>query len=357
MLPRVIVEGTTEWYAKLKQEWNVLTPSGLHLRCAELNTDGALIEGLIPQCGLSVIVGDSGLGKSPLLYQAALCVAAGIPFLGHPVTRGRVLYLDFENGLGNVESLLVRLSGFLGVDEIPADLLLWNFNDLPSEWSSDDLPSMIRQTRPAWIIIDSLTAYAPEIEERPSNVTLAYQEFRKISREYRTSITGVHHIRKPSNKREEAPPPLEEDPHRWFLQARGSRALINGCDIRIGIDHHSRVHKRANPFANPSEVALVIGGFARVRGNLPTTFVARILDEDGEPQGYEKMSGTALLFNSDQEQAYQKLPLLFRFMTAQKSYGRGPQATSDFLKKCINVGIMRKDGRLYRKVKIAESEE
>jgi hypothetical protein len=301
------------------------------------------------------VVGDSGLGKSPLLYQAALCVATGIPFLGHFVTQGRVLYLDFENGLSDVEGLLGGLSNYLGLDEIPEDLLLWNFNDLSSEWSSEDLASMIRHVRPSWIIIDSLTAFAPDIEERPSNVTFVYQEFRKIAREHHTSITGVHHIRKPSYKREEAPPPLEEDPHRWFLQARGSRALINGCDVRIGIDRHRR--RRATLLADPSEVALVIGGFGRIRGNLPTTFVTRILDEEGEPQGYEKMSGTKLLFNSDQEEAFQKLPMAFRFKDAEKSYNRAAQATTDFLKKCINVGIMRKDGREYRKVEVAERAE
>jgi hypothetical protein len=131
--------------------------------------------------------------------------------------------------------------------------------------------------------------------------------------------------------------------------------LINGCDVRIGIDIHRR--RRASLLADTSDVALVIGGFGRVRGSLPTTFVARILDEEGEPQGYEKMSGTKLLFNSDQEEAFRKLPVVFRFKDAERSYGRGAQATTDFLKKCINVGIMRKNGREYRKVAVAERTE
>jgi len=355
MLSKPVIEGSPEWLAELARIWSIRSPSGLSLRCAELNGDGSLIEDFIPQRGLSVVVGDSGLGKSPLLYQAALCVASGIPFLGHFATQGRVLYLDFENGLSDVKGLLTRLSGYLGLDGIPEDLLMWNFNDSNSEWSSDDLANMVQQARPSWVVIDSLTAFAPDIEERPSNATLVYQEFRRIARDYQTSITGVHHIRKPSYKREEAPPPLEEEPHRWFLQARGSRVLINGCDVRIGIDKHRR--RRASLLADPSDVSLVIGGFGRVRGNLPTTFVARILDEEGEAQGYEKMSGTRLLFNSDQEEAFRKLPMVVRFKDAERSYGRGAQATTDFLKKCINVGIMRKNGREYRKVAVAERTE
>jgi hypothetical protein len=352
MLRKSVIEGTAEWFAELKQKWSILTHSGLNLRCAELNGDGSLIEGLLPQGSLSVMVGDSGLGKSPLLYQAALCVATGMPFLGHFATQGRVLYLDFENGLSDVKGLLSRLSGYLQLDDIPEDLLLWNFNDLNGEWSPDDLANMIRHVRPSWVVIDSLTAFAPDIEERPSNATRVYQEFRKIAREHHTSITGVHHIRKPSSKREEAPPPLEEDPHRWFVQARGSRVLINGCDVRIGIDLHRK--RRANLLPDTSEVSLVIGGFGRVRGMLPTMFVARVLDEDGEALGYEEMSGTKLLFNSEQEEAYHKLPIAFRFKDAERIYNRGSQATSDFLKKCISVGIMRKEGRQYRKSKTAE---
>ena len=38
-------------------------------------------------------------------------------------------------------------------------------------------------------------------------------------------------------------------------------------------------------------------------------------------------------------------------------YGKGAQATTDFLKKCIGVGIMRKDGREYRKVEVPELAE
>ncbi|MFZ3214199.1 MAG: AAA family ATPase [Terriglobales bacterium] len=334
----------------LRRKWAIYTPGELRQRCTELNSGTSLIAGLIPQRSLSIVVGDSAIGKSPLLYQAAICVTAGIPFLGRPVSQGRVLYLDFENGLGDVDDLVARLSRHLGLGDKPENLLLWNYNDAPPRWEPTQLACMIREAQPVWTIVDSLGAYAPEIEEKSSNVTRVHLEFRKIIRECGTSITEVHHIRKPSSKLDEAPPPLEEDPHRWFLQARGSRALVNGSDMRIGMDRPSRA-------SGNSEVALVIGGFGRVRGNIPTTFVARVLDEDDEPLGYDKLAGVRLLFNSEQEEAYRKLLPESRFKDAQKVYGRGAQATTDFLKKCIGVGIMRKDGSVYRKVEVAEQAE
>jgi len=338
--------------AERMRHWGIYTPGELRSRCKELDSSTALIARLIPHQSLGIVVGDSGLGKSPLLYQAAICVAAGIPFLGYPVSRGNVLYLDFENGLGDVDNLTTRLSGHLGLDQRPENLLLWNYNDAPLAWTPEDLAGMIRDVRPTWVVIDPLTAYAPAIEEKSSHATTIYQELRTIMRECGVSITGVHHLRKPSGKPEEALPPLEDDPHRWFLQARGARALINGGDVRIGLDRLGRTRREIN--GNIRDVALVLGGFGRVRGNIATTYIARVLDDDGEPAGYEPMSGAGLLFNSDQEQAYQRLPAAFRFKDAQRIYDRGPQATIDFLKKCISVSIMRKDGMEYRKLEVAE---
>jgi AAA domain len=333
----------------LARKWGIYTPGELRQRCKASASVPYLIADLIPAQSISLVVGDSGIGKSPLLYQAALCVAAGIPFLGHQTTSGRVLYLDFENGLSQVDELMRFLARHLELSGVPENLLLWNYNNAPPTWKPEHLAAMVADARPTWVILDSLTAYVPEIEEKASVATREFQGLRKIMRENQTAISGVHHLRKPSNKPDEAAPPLEENPHGWFLQARGSRALVNGSDVRIGIDRPS-----TNVGISSREIALVLGGFGRVRGNLPTTFISRVLDEDDEPIGYEKLTGASLLFNPEQEQAYMKLPTSVRFKDAQRIYGKGPQATVGWLKKCIGIGIMRKDGPEYRKVEVAE---
>ncbi len=302
-------------------------------------------------------MGDSGVGKSPLLYQAAICVSAGIPFLGRAVLPGPVLYLDFENSLGNVDDMIDRLSRHVGLAGAPENLQLWNYNFAPPRWNSDQLASMVREAQPVWTIVDSVGAYAPEIEEKASTVTRVYQEFRKIIRECQTSITVVHHLKKPSSRPDEAPPPLQEDPKGWLLQARGSRALINSSDIRIGVDSFGKGKHSESGDGKSREVALVIAGFGRVRGNIVPMYLARLLDQEGEPLGYEPMSGASLLFNDEQEQAYRRLPTVFRFKDARLIYGRGAQATADFLHKCISAGIVRKEGKEYRKLEVAEQAE
>ena len=73
-------------------------------------------------------------GKSPLFYQAALCVGAGIPFLGLSVRQGPVLMFDFENGIGVSEELIARLAEHLGLSNVPDNLLVWNGNDSASRF-------------------------------------------------------------------------------------------------------------------------------------------------------------------------------------------------------------------------------
>ena len=82
------------------------TPERLAKRIAELGVQEYVIDTLIPAQGIAFVIGDSGLGKSPFLYQAAISVAAGLPdFLGRRIGRsGPVLMLDCENGQQQIDT-------------------------------------------------------------------------------------------------------------------------------------------------------------------------------------------------------------------------------------------------------------
>src|SRR5215469_4878899 len=73
-------EEAHDFLINLKRKWGIYTHGALKQRCHELRGNQYLIADLLPKRSLSIVVGDSGLGKSPLLYQAALSVAEGIPF-------------------------------------------------------------------------------------------------------------------------------------------------------------------------------------------------------------------------------------------------------------------------------------
>ena len=79
------------------RQLGIYTPEMLE---AGLKTDATapfLVEGLLQMNSLNLLVGDSGLGKTPLAIQMGICIAAGIDFLGRKVEKGPVLYCDAES--------------------------------------------------------------------------------------------------------------------------------------------------------------------------------------------------------------------------------------------------------------------
>jgi hypothetical protein len=328
-----------------KKKSTILSFDELAKRCEEVSAYQYLINELIPARSLGLLVGHSGLGKSALLYQMAVCVASGKDFLGHKVDKGRVLVMDYENGIGQVKNMVESISKYLGLEVVPKELRLWNYNDSDSS-STFELKEEILKLKPALVIIDSITGMYPDIEERNNNTLKAFQELRVLSKTCGTSILGIHHLRKPSNDKHYSPPSLEQGTIReWFYQVRGAGALINNSDVRIGIDESQQQGMSFPGIQTTDEIALVMRGFGRVKGEIPLTHIARVYDDEGEPLGYKKVSGSMLLFNPEQEEKFNKLPNDFRFKEAKQVYGKGDQATTDFLKKCINVGILKKHGK------------
>lgn len=65
-----------------------------------------LVRDFLYQQSLVCIAGVPGVGKSVFSYSLAVAIASNLPFLGLPVTQGRVLYLDEENGPANMPTYL-----------------------------------------------------------------------------------------------------------------------------------------------------------------------------------------------------------------------------------------------------------
>jgi RecA-family ATPase len=147
----------------------IRTLAEVEARAAELGSMQDTVNGLIPDRNLVLLMGDSGVGKSPLLYQLGVCVATGTLFLGRTVRPGRVLYMDFENGILPVAGLLKKASKFLGVSLDGDNFLAWNFNDQGGNVASKDAHETygkyIRKVNPKLCIIDSLSGVFPELRK------------------------------------------------------------------------------------------------------------------------------------------------------------------------------------------------
>jgi hypothetical protein len=336
--------------ATWRRRWGVLTPAGLEERARQLGTADYLVARLLPSRSIGLLVGDSGLGKSPLAYQLAICVATGIPFLGRVTRKGRVLMADFENGVGDVLDLIKRICRYLGLPKPPSDddLLIWTLNDCLPNYGQPNftLLDMLRDVRPALAIIDSLAAYKPQAEEKNSDAGRMMREFREVTRDVGATTLLVHHRRKMPRKADESAGPLESaNLRQWFQDTRGASALINGTDLRLGVDAPdvSAVQK--------DDVALVLRGMGRIRGEIGPLYVARDLDDNGDPAGHRALAGPELLFNPEQQRALTALNPKFTFKHAKLAYGKSDQPTRNWLLRSVDLGLVRQSGRgVYEKI-------
>ncbi len=316
---------------------NTKTLSHSDLKREVQNAPGEIVHGLIPEGSVGIAVGDSGLGKTPLLVQLGICIAAGIPFLNLSVRQGRVLLVDYENGLCGLDALLDTLAEHLGLKSIPED-----FRILFQPASEKDVLDAIRAWRPSLVIIDALRGYDSAAEQKNSNAGAMLAKCQRICSSTGAAMLFIHHIRKPDI---ENPQQLAsaESALSWLLQASGARALINQTFVRIGIDRCSN---------SPAE--LVLRAHYKLRGEVGPWQLARKYDETGEPTGYFRLTGIALL-NPDQRDAFDRLPNEFTFTEAERVYGkRGGNPTAKLLNQCQAVGVLEKQGRhkktRYRKV-------
>ena len=82
-----------------------------------------VVEGLIEEGEAIAIVGSAKAGKSFLALQLALCIASGLPFLGHEIHRKRVLLANLEVADGQYKRRLRRMTEAMQIDL--ADLRDW----------------------------------------------------------------------------------------------------------------------------------------------------------------------------------------------------------------------------------------
>jgi AAA domain-containing protein len=299
----------------------VLSPDEVDRICAENQRTQFLIEDFLPAKSIAIAAGESTIGKSPLLCQLGLCVAAGIPFLGLSTGRGRVLHFDLENSLPDCKAMRDSLAQFVGLKFVPPDFLL--------SQEPRDLEPVIAVVRPRLIIIDSLRAFRPDVAKDNAAAGAWLQEIRKLARTYDCTFLIVHHMRKPN--KEYVPPELDScNVATWLLEMEGARALVNQTDIRIGI---------AEAHIDPA--ALEFKWSRRVQGDSPLRLLERVRDEEGEPVGYRQLTGIAFL-NDDRRAAFEKLPIEFSTGQAKATLDRGDDPTNKFLLECKELGLIEK---------------
>src|SRR5437870_8772163 len=124
-----------------------------------------VLEGLIADPSVNILIGNSGLGKTPLGIALGLSVAAGRPFLGREVTKGRVLYCDSESDRKRFHEMVHTISVALGLSTPPNDFLFWS-----PYWEKQSstqplamrLLDRVKQVGPQLVMVDPLRTFWPQ---------------------------------------------------------------------------------------------------------------------------------------------------------------------------------------------------
>ena len=115
-----------------------------------------IVEPFLPVKRHITLAGPAKAGKSLFVAEMAACIASGQNFLGYPVTRSIVLYLDFENS--PEEDVTPRLRG-MGFG--PGDLEGLHYFSYPvlkpfdTADGGNELLVLLKEYEPGLVVIDT----------------------------------------------------------------------------------------------------------------------------------------------------------------------------------------------------------
>lgn len=114
-----------------------------------------VIAGMLPKDYVTNLYADSGQGKSYLAMLMSFNIVTGTPFLGHEVSEGSVLYLDWELDSGMQRIRWGEVARGHGL-ELPPPGLMYRRMTKSLLASLGDIQSWLHELRPALVVVDSV---------------------------------------------------------------------------------------------------------------------------------------------------------------------------------------------------------
>ena len=193
----------------------VLTSAGLK----RLEPPKPLIADWLQRDSLAEMYGKPGLGKTFGASGMACSVATGVPWMGHKVTQGNVLYIVAENASGTGQR--VEAWEEYHCTTVPPDALLWLplAVNLAQPEEVEALTRMARESKPVLIVFDTRARCTVGVEENSARdlgqVAAAVDELRRVTG---ACVLTVHH------------------PSAIGDKARGSTAYLGVLDTELKLE-------------------------------------------------------------------------------------------------------------------------
>jgi len=177
--------------------WRVITHNELLAR-----TEGEaefIVEPYIPLPGVTILSGKPKIGKTWVLLSLAMCVQAGLSWLGKfNTTKGRVLYIDQENGDKLLGIRSRQIAAGLGLEgDIGIDWLVLPGLDLMNPDHIKKLDRIIRDGGYSLVIIDSFAKSSTGKEDSAQEMARISRHLRELISHNNCAIVIAHHTTKP----------------------------------------------------------------------------------------------------------------------------------------------------------------
>lgn len=170
-----------------------------------------VIDGLFELPSLNVVYGAPSTFKTVLLTEAAICVAAGLPWLeplpGELANTTRetslvpTLWLDFDNGAKRMDK---RVAAIGRARDLDAETLPFSYVCLPTPWldASDNstmqaLARYIQRGSYGLVVVDNLgTVSGGADENSAAEMAPIFSNFRQVVERTGAALVIIHHRRK-----------------------------------------------------------------------------------------------------------------------------------------------------------------
>ena len=185
-----------------------------------------ILEDYLATGSLGLIAGKPKEGKTTLVYELAVKVTQGLPFLGRTTQQGGVLILAVEEHRRDVKMRLQNL-GAEGLDGLYIHIGALS----PTPTFFTELLVFIRDHKIRLVIIDTLAAFwNVDNENDASEMTKAVKPLLRLARDSGACVLLVHHARKSEGSHGD--------------EIRGSGALFGLVDVALVMKRHSVENQR-----------------------------------------------------------------------------------------------------------------
>jgi AAA domain len=311
-----------------------------------------VVENLLGESKITVLGGDYGVGKSPLIADLVLHIVNGLEWCGRAVEKRPIIHFDFETPAQKYKADLENGAKRLGIPVPPVPEMLQPLfqNDDIAEpgtaqlfeaLESDDkgfalVEKLLIDKPTAVLIFDPVELFVLMDKKEGKAIVGLYRRLRRLFANHpHASVLCTFNLKKADRK---APKPnLLAEPRRWLDDVSGAKEIMSRSDIRLGID-----------FFDDEQIVRVINGVQRGE-----PFDPLLIQPAGEPEaGFELCPPIKFSLNDvltrQQARYWQMLPSSFTFREGVNS-GVPKSSLSRLINRARSVGLLRQEKERWTK--------